>query len=79
MLYEAGASTSIVGEDRRLSLTIDDVGRLSRRLSEVEIVEEVEPVEGTLLGVLPESHEFELKPPVITQSPSKDQFRTSLP
>jgi hypothetical protein len=62
VLSEAGASTKILGDDRRLSLTMTDVGRLSSRLSEVEIVEAVEAVDGTLLGVLPESHEFELKP-----------------
>ena len=63
VLYEAGASTRIVGDDRRLSLSTDDVGRLSRRLSEVEVEEEVGPVDGVLLGVLPDSREFELKPP----------------
>jgi hypothetical protein len=63
VLYESGASTRIVGDEQRLALTIDDVGRLSRRLSEVEITEEVGGVDGILLGVLPESHEFELKPP----------------
>lgn len=63
VLYEAGASTRIVGDERRLSLSTDDVGRLSRRLSEVEVAEEVRPVDGVLLGVLPESREFELKPP----------------
>jgi hypothetical protein len=63
VLYEAGASTRIVGEEARISLSTDDVGRLSRRLSEVEVTEEVGPVDGVLLGVLPNSREFELKPP----------------
>lgn len=63
VLYEAGASTRIVGDERRLSLSTDDVGRLSRRLSEVEVEEEVGPVDGVLLGVLPDAREFELKPP----------------
>jgi hypothetical protein len=63
VLYEAGASTRIVGDARRLSLSTDDVGRLSRRLSEVEVDEVVGPADGVLPGVLPESREFELKPP----------------
>lgn len=63
VLYEAGASTRIVGDEHRLSLSTDEVGRLSRRLSEVEVDEKVEPVDGVLLGVLPDSREFELKPP----------------
>jgi hypothetical protein len=63
VLYENGASTRIVGDVERLALTIDDVGRLSRRLGEVEVVEEHGAFDGILLGVLPESHEFELKPP----------------
>jgi hypothetical protein len=63
VLYEAGASTRIVGDERRIVLSTDDVSRLSRRLSEVEVTEEVGPVDGVLLGVLPDSREFELKPP----------------
>jgi hypothetical protein len=63
VLYEAGASTRIVGDERRIVLSTDDVGRLSRRLSEVEVTEEVGPVDGVLMGVLPDSREFELKPP----------------
>ena len=62
LLYEAGASTRIVGDENRLSLSTDDVGSLSKRLNEVEIVEEIEPAEGVLLGILPESRQFELRP-----------------
>lgn len=63
VLYEAGASTRIVGDDNRLALSIDEVGRLSRRLSELDITEEIGPVDGVLLGVLPEARKFELKLP----------------
>ncbi|MCA3622755.1 MAG: hypothetical protein IOC52_01120 [Methylobacterium sp.] len=63
VLYEAGASTRIVGDERRLALSIDDVGRLSRRLGEVEVTEEVVPMDGVLLGVLPEARKFELRLP----------------
>ncbi len=63
VLYEAGASTRIVGDKQRIDLSTDDVGRLSRRLSEVDVTEEVGPMDGILLGVLPDSREFELKPP----------------
>lgn len=63
VLFDAGASTRIVGDERRLALSIDDVGRLSRRLGEVEVTEEVVPVDGVLLGVLPEARKFELRLP----------------
>jgi len=61
VLFDAGASTRIVGDERQLALSIDDVGRLSRRLAEVEVTEEVISVDGVLLGVLPEARKFELK------------------
>lgn len=64
VLYEAGASTRIVGDERRLALSIDDVGRLSRRLGEIEVSEEVISVDGVLLGVLPEARKFELRLPI---------------
>lgn len=63
VLYEAGASTRIVGDDNRLVLSIDEVGQLSRRLGELNITEETGPVDGVLLGVLPEARKFELKLP----------------
>lgn len=63
VLFEAGASTKIIGDERRVALSIDDVGRLSRRLGEVEVTDEVVPVDGVLLGVLPEARKFELRLP----------------
>lgn len=63
VLYEAGASTRIVGDEFRLALSIDEVGRLSRRLGDIEVEEEVVPVDGILLGILPEARKFELKLP----------------
>jgi hypothetical protein len=63
VLYEAGASTRIVGDERRLALSTDDVGRLAKRLNEVEVTEDTTAVDGVLLGVLPDSREFELRPP----------------
>lgn len=63
VLYGAGASTRIVGDERKLALSVDDVGRLSRRLGEVELTEEVVPIDGVLLGVLPEARKFELRLP----------------
>ena len=61
VLFDAGASTRIVGDEQRLALSVDEVGRLSRRLGEVEVTEEVVPVDGVLLGFLPEARKFELK------------------
>jgi hypothetical protein len=61
VLSDAGASARIVGDHRRLSLSIDEVGQLSRRLGEVEVLEDVQAVDGVLLGILPEARRFELK------------------
>lgn len=61
VLFEAGASTRIAGDHHRLSLGIADVDRLSKRLSEVEISEETETVDGVLQGLLPDKLEFEFK------------------
>lgn len=63
VLYEAGASTRIVGDENRLALSIDDVGRLSRRLGEIEVMEEMVSIDGVLLGILPEARKFELRLP----------------
>ena len=61
VLYDAKASARLLGEENHVALSIDDVGRLSRRLNEIEIIEEEESIEGTLLGILPEARRFELK------------------
>jgi len=62
VLYDFGASTKIFGDENRLTLSIEEVGLLSRRLSEIQVSEEIETVSGILLGILPESRQFELKP-----------------
>lgn len=61
ILFEAGASTRIAGDRNQLRLGLVDVDRLSKRLSEVEISEETETVNGVLQGLLPEKLEFEFK------------------
>lgn len=61
ILFEAGASTRISGDEQRLSLSIGDVDRLSKRLKEVVISEEMETIDGVLQGLLPEKLEFEFK------------------
>jgi hypothetical protein len=61
VLQEAGASTRIVGDERLVSLSNAEVSRLSDRLKEVEVTDEMVIVDGTLLGILPESHQFELR------------------
>jgi hypothetical protein len=60
-LHEAGASTRILGDEHRVTLSVDDVNRLSKRLGDVEVTETSETVDGILLGILPESQQFELK------------------
>jgi hypothetical protein len=52
-----------VGDQHRLSLSTHDLGQLSRRLGDIEITEQMEAVDGVLLSVLPDSRQFELKPP----------------
>lgn len=61
VLFEAGASTRIAGDQNRTSLTIADVDRLSKRLTEVEVTEEIQMLDGILQGLLPEKLEFEFK------------------
>lgn len=61
VLFEAGASTRISGDQHRTILSIADVDRLSKRLNDVEVTEDVEVLDGVLQGLLPEKLEFEFK------------------
>lgn len=61
VLQDAGASTRIVGDEYRVSLSHDEVTKLYVRLNEVDVAEEDVSVDGTLLGILPEAHQFELR------------------
>jgi hypothetical protein len=61
VLFEAGASTRISGDQQRTNLSIAEVDRLSKRLNEVEVTEEVEVLDGVLQGLLPDKLEFEFK------------------
>lgn len=63
ILAEHGASTRILGDENKLVLSTNDVTQLAARLNEVDIREDQRVVQGTLLGILPESLQFELKPP----------------
>ncbi|ANK84172.1 MULTISPECIES: hypothetical protein [unclassified Rhizobium] len=63
VLHDAGATTKIVGDENRVALGLEDISRLSSRFSDVEVTEEDSFVEGVLLGILPDSHEFELQLP----------------
>ena len=46
ILRDAGASTRIIGDEHRLVLSADDVGRLSSRLRDVDVSEDVESTDG---------------------------------
>ncbi len=61
VLKDAGATAKIVGDDQKLALGLEDVARLSERFTTVDVQEESVTLNGTLLGVLPDSHEFELE------------------
>lgn len=63
VLRDAGATTKIVGDENRVALSLEDVSRLSERFSDVEVTEEDVFYNGVLLGILPDSHEFELQLP----------------
>jgi hypothetical protein len=60
VLHDAGASTRILGDQQKCTLSIQEVGRL--RLSDVLVVDEEVFIDGTLMGILPDSREFELRP-----------------
>lgn len=60
-LHDSGANAKILGDKNRLALTSDQIRQLSARLNDVEISENTIDYVGTLLGVLPNSLEFELR------------------
>ena len=59
VLIDAGAETSIVDDQRDLTLDHAATFSLSRQLSEIEITERRETVVGTLKGVFPERRQYE--------------------
>ncbi|KQX20984.1 hypothetical protein ASD01_29665 [Ensifer sp. Root423] len=61
VLKDAGATAKIVGSEHKLALGLEDVNRLSDRFTEVDVQEESVTLDGVLLGVLPDSHDFELE------------------
>ncbi|WP_431303015.1 hypothetical protein [Sediminicoccus sp. BL-A-41-H5] len=63
LLRDSGASTKIFGDMNKVELSLEDVRRLTDRLNEIEVKEELAPIVGILLGVLPDSREFELRLP----------------
>jgi len=60
VLRDAGATTKILGDEQKIALNFEEVKRLSDRFTTVEVKEEDGSVRGKLLGVLPDSHDFEL-------------------
>ncbi|MBO9122801.1 MULTISPECIES: hypothetical protein [unclassified Rhizobium] len=61
VLEDAGATTRIVGDVNRVALTSAEIHRLSYRFAEVDVTDEQLTFEGVLLGMLPDSREFELQ------------------
>ncbi len=60
VLRDAGASARILGDENRLDLDSERVGRLTARLSEVSTDEITEEHEGVFGGILADSRLFEL-------------------
>ncbi len=61
VLRDAGATTRIVGDVYKVSLGLAEINQLSERFSDVAVSEEQLLLEGVLLGILPDSREFELQ------------------
>ncbi|WP_108610053.1 hypothetical protein [Aminobacter sp. MSH1] len=61
VLKGAGATAKIVGDDKRVELSLEDVNRLNERFTTVTVNEENATLDAVLLGVLPDSHTFELE------------------
>jgi len=61
VLSDAGSSMRVLGDERRTTLSVADVARLARRLNDIEIIEDIEILDGILQGLLPEKMEFEFK------------------
>jgi hypothetical protein len=62
VLSDARASARIIGGQHEVFLSVEGVGELATRLREVQVTDETVQVNGILLGVLPESQRFELRP-----------------
>jgi hypothetical protein len=61
VLKDASATTKIVADGASVSLGLADVNRLSSLFNEVTVTEEEAVIEGILMGILPEAHEFEMQ------------------
>lgn len=61
VLAVGNASTKIVGDEHELKLTSETVDRLNARLNDVVVIDNTKWIECVLLGILPESHEFEIR------------------
>lgn len=61
VLKSAGATAKLVGDKHRLELGIEDVNRLNERFATVTLQEEDVVLDAVLMGILPDSHTFELE------------------
>lgn len=62
VLSDAKASARIVGNQNEVFLSVEGVEELASRLRDVIVTDETIHLDGVLLGILPESQKFELKP-----------------
>lgn len=60
-LHKAESTLKLSEDDRELRLTVGDVGRAHERISQVEVDETEERIEGELLGLVPIARRFEFR------------------
>ena len=59
VLTDSGAVTKILGDERKVELSAERIGRLYRRLNEVTVEETTETSDGILRGILPDFWQFD--------------------
>lgn len=68
LLLNASATAELVDDSKRVDLSEQAIQVIVGRLSEIAVEEMPETIAGVLLGILPESHQFELYVPSLDQT-----------
>ena len=70
ILFDARASAAIYDDEHSVSMSTAGIQSLHARLSDVSVEESEAELGGTLLGILPDSHQFELSIPATSETVS---------